>query len=195
MPMPSASADGHLHVVHVSAVPDRLEDAVREPERQDVLDRFLPQVVIDAVDLRLGAAPWTARRSARGRSPGRSRTASRRSPGASRWSSFVRPASARLSGDRTEEVRAASRDRTGHLAAPVCAAPIDGQLRLQIGVERRHREVTGEVIETLFDASPLGGLQRLAFGAAHALAHRAAEHVAIDRRCGRRRGWRTRRGR
>ena len=48
--------DGHLHVVDVAAVPDRLEDAVGEPERQDVLDGLLPEVVIDAVDLRLAQA-------------------------------------------------------------------------------------------------------------------------------------------
>ncbi len=31
----------HLHVVHVATVPDWLEDAVREPEREDVLNGFL----------------------------------------------------------------------------------------------------------------------------------------------------------
>ena len=44
---------GDLHVVDVAAVPDRLEDRVAEPQDQDVLDRLLPQVVVDAVDLPL----------------------------------------------------------------------------------------------------------------------------------------------
>jgi hypothetical protein len=44
---------GDLHVVDEVPVPDRLEQAVREAERQYVLDRLLPQVVVDAVDLRL----------------------------------------------------------------------------------------------------------------------------------------------
>src|ERR1019366_881549 len=37
----------------VAAIPDGLENSVRETERQNVLDRFFAQVVIDAVDLAL----------------------------------------------------------------------------------------------------------------------------------------------
>ena len=40
-----------LHVIHVAAVPQRLEDAVAEAEGQDVLHGLLAQVMIDAVDL------------------------------------------------------------------------------------------------------------------------------------------------
>jgi hypothetical protein len=36
------------------AVPDRLEERVGEPEIQQVVDRFLPQIVIDAEDRRFG---------------------------------------------------------------------------------------------------------------------------------------------
>ncbi len=43
--------DGDLHVVDVAAVPHRLEDGVGEAQGQDVLDRLLPQVVVDPVDL------------------------------------------------------------------------------------------------------------------------------------------------
>ncbi len=42
---------GDLHVVHVAAIPDGLEDGVGEAEDQDVLDRLLTQVVVDPVDL------------------------------------------------------------------------------------------------------------------------------------------------
>ena len=47
-----AEALGHrdLDVLHVAAVPDRLEERVREPEVEDVVDRFLAQVVVDAED-------------------------------------------------------------------------------------------------------------------------------------------------
>jgi len=42
-----------LHVVDEVAVPDRLEQAVRESEREDVLRWLLAEVVIDAKDLLL----------------------------------------------------------------------------------------------------------------------------------------------
>ena len=42
---------GDLHVVHVAAVPDGLEEAVGEAEDEDVLHRLLAQVVVDAEDL------------------------------------------------------------------------------------------------------------------------------------------------
>ena len=44
---------GDLHVVDVAPVPERLEDAVAEAEDQQVADRLLAEVVVDAVDLRL----------------------------------------------------------------------------------------------------------------------------------------------
>ena len=45
---------GHrdLHALDAIAVPDRLEELVGEPERQDVEDRFLAQVVVDPEDPR-----------------------------------------------------------------------------------------------------------------------------------------------
>ena len=44
---------GHhdLHVIHEVPVPQGLEDRVGKPEGQDVLDRLLAEVVVDAVDL------------------------------------------------------------------------------------------------------------------------------------------------
>src|SRR5262249_60703244 len=46
---------GHvdLHVGDVPTVPDRLEQAVGEPERQDVVHRLLAEEVVDPEDLRL----------------------------------------------------------------------------------------------------------------------------------------------
>ena len=41
-----------LHVVHVAPVPQRFEDPVAEPERQDILHGLFAQVVVDAVDVR-----------------------------------------------------------------------------------------------------------------------------------------------
>ena len=51
---PLCLRDRHLDVIDVSPVPDRLEDPVGEPERQDVLDGLLSEIVIDAIDLRFG---------------------------------------------------------------------------------------------------------------------------------------------
>ena len=48
-----ALGDHHLDVVDVAPVPDRLEDRVGEPQRQDVLHRLLAHVVVDAEDLGL----------------------------------------------------------------------------------------------------------------------------------------------
>ena len=53
---------GDLHVVDVIAVPQRLEDAVGEPEHHDVLDRLLAEIMVDAIDLALSPA----RRGSRG---------------------------------------------------------------------------------------------------------------------------------
>ena len=45
--------DRDLDVVDVAGVPDRLEEGVREPEGEEVLDRLLAEVVVDPVDLPL----------------------------------------------------------------------------------------------------------------------------------------------
>ena len=42
-----------LHVIDITAVPDRLENAIGEAENQDVLNGFLAEIMIDAIDLRL----------------------------------------------------------------------------------------------------------------------------------------------
>ena len=44
---------GDLHVVDVRAVPEWLDDAVREPEHHHVLNGFFTEVVVDTVDLLL----------------------------------------------------------------------------------------------------------------------------------------------
>ena len=46
--------DGDLHVVDVLPAPQGLEDAVAEPEDEEVLDGLLAEVVVDAVDALLG---------------------------------------------------------------------------------------------------------------------------------------------
>ena len=57
--------DGDLDVVDVLAVPDRLEYAVGEPEREDVLHRLLAEVMVDAIDLFLGRRPASLARAPR----------------------------------------------------------------------------------------------------------------------------------
>ena len=44
---------GNLDVVDVVSVPDRLEDGIGKAKDEQVLDRFLAQVVVDSEDLRL----------------------------------------------------------------------------------------------------------------------------------------------
>ncbi len=43
---------GDLNVIHIVAVPQRLENAVAKTEHHQVLDRVFAQVVVDAVNLR-----------------------------------------------------------------------------------------------------------------------------------------------
>ena len=63
---PGAALDrqllGHvdLDVVDVLAVPDRLEQAVAEAKREDVLHRLLAEEVVDTEDLRLPRARCAA---------------------------------------------------------------------------------------------------------------------------------------
>ena len=48
---PDVLGHGDLHVVDVALVPQRLEDRVGEAQGEDVLDRLLAQVVVDAEDV------------------------------------------------------------------------------------------------------------------------------------------------
>jgi len=41
----------HLHVIHVAAIPNRLENAVRETERQNILNCFFSKIMIDSINL------------------------------------------------------------------------------------------------------------------------------------------------
>ncbi len=43
--------DGDLHVIDVAPIPDRLEDAVGEAKRENILHRFLAEIMVDAIDL------------------------------------------------------------------------------------------------------------------------------------------------
>ena len=69
--------DGDLHVVDELPVPDRLEDAVGEPQRQHVLDGLLAEVVVDAEDLVLVEVLLEPSVQLARRLRGRDRTASR----------------------------------------------------------------------------------------------------------------------
>ena len=60
----------------VAAIPDRLEERVREAEDEEVLHRLLPEVVIDAEDRRLVEEPVQRRVELARRRRGRGRTAS-----------------------------------------------------------------------------------------------------------------------
>ena len=70
MPEPEGLGHVDLDVVDVLPVPDRLEQAVGESERQDVLRRLLAQEVVDPEDLVLGedSCTWSLSSSALARS-------------------------------------------------------------------------------------------------------------------------------
>jgi hypothetical protein len=38
-------------MVDIATIPNRFKDAVAESEHQDILNRFFPQIMIDAIDL------------------------------------------------------------------------------------------------------------------------------------------------
>ena len=89
---PHRLGDRDLHVVDELAVPDRLEDAVREPQRQHVLDRLLAEVVVDPEHLALVEVllirAFSARAEARSWPNGFS-TISRIQPSAARRSAIL----------------------------------------------------------------------------------------------------------
>ena len=45
---------GNLHVIDTGTVPARLENAIGKAQRQQVLDRFFTQVVVDAINAGFG---------------------------------------------------------------------------------------------------------------------------------------------
>ncbi len=64
---PDRLRHGDLHVVDVTAVPDRLEQGIGETKGEDVLYGFFAQVVVDAVDLRFAKHPGQGADQASGR--------------------------------------------------------------------------------------------------------------------------------
>ena len=64
-------------MVNVAPIPEQLEDAVAEPEDQQVADRLLAQVVVDAIDLQLAEDLAELAVEALGRNRRRGRRASR----------------------------------------------------------------------------------------------------------------------
>ena len=91
-----AEALGHrdLHVLDVVAVPDRLEERVREAEVEQVLHRFLAEKVVDAKDGRLREAAMQRVVQLAAPRRDRGRTASRRRRGRRRRSPTARSSSA-----------------------------------------------------------------------------------------------------
>ena len=79
---PELLGHGDLDPLDVVAVPDRLEEAVGEPEVEEVLHRLLAEVVIDAEDRGLGEELVQRRVERLRPRRGRARTASPPRPGA-----------------------------------------------------------------------------------------------------------------
>ncbi len=137
--------DRDLHMVDVIAVPDRLEHAVGEAQHQDVLHRFLAEVMIDPVDLVFGRGFSAIRRSAPWRRQGRCRTA------------FPPPAAARRrslpSACRCGRVRLADRGKGGGWRRQIEQAVAAGRaVRLQPLQPCAHRIERGRVLRIGLDA-------------------------------------------
>ena len=178
---PDAFRRRDLHVVHVLAVPDRLEDRVGEPEHEEVLDSLLREVMVDAVDLVLGErlAHHPVQR-VRAREAGAERLLQDHPhPGARRRVRHVRGHAARrevLDGRRDD----ARRDRqVDHAAAA------GGQSRLDLGEMpsdgregRGVREVAGDVREARGEALPQLRA-RMRAELVESLAHRGAERRVV----------------
>ena len=89
---PGAFGHGDLDALHQVPVPQGLEDGVGKAEDQEVLDRFLAQVVVDAVDLGLvEIAVQQLLIEILGAMPGPGRRASPPPGGSSRGCGSVRP--------------------------------------------------------------------------------------------------------
>ena len=101
--------DGDLDVIDVIAVPDRLEHAVGEAQHQDVLDRFLAEIMIDPVDLMFVHRASAVRRSALSPKRDRCRTAFRPPAAATRRSSLQHAGAAEFAADRREGVGGVAR--------------------------------------------------------------------------------------
>ena len=50
----------HLHIIHISAIPNRLKDGIGESEKQNVLSGLFSKIVINAINLALVETAWTA---------------------------------------------------------------------------------------------------------------------------------------
>ena len=57
---PDRLGDGDLDIVDAVRIPDRLEEEIAEAQRQDVLDGFLAQIMVDAECPLLGKPNATA---------------------------------------------------------------------------------------------------------------------------------------
>ena len=184
-PLLDAEGLGHgdLHVVDVAAVPQRLEDGVGEAQRQHVLHRLLPEVVVDPVDLRLvedcGAGRRRAARAlSRSRPNGFSITSRTAAPGCG---GSVEPG-------RAEAGRRPPRTRSGWWPGRRCGCrecPARSSSSSSSSLQRG--EGVGVVVVAGHVAAVLDHLVPARTGVGDRVDHQVAEPLVVDRRCGPRR--------
>ena len=176
---------GHrdLHVGYVIAVPERLVDLVGEAQDEEVLDRFLPEIVVDAVDLLLAEVPSQLPVEGAGAVD----VVAERL-----LHDDARPAVAVLGEAGVAQVLddvVVEAGRRGAVEEPVggsAATVLDvGQRRLQPRVEREVLGITGRVVERPGKALPHVLGRRLdASVIADGLAHPSPEFVVAHLRAG-----------
>ena len=171
-----ASFDAHrlgdrdLDMVDELSVPDRLENAVREPQREHVLDRFLAEVVVDPKDLVFGVPLLQDR----------SQLASGGSVVAKRLlDDHARPALALTTGadlvdDRLECLRRHSKVEDPVAERAVFLVALVEQLRDAV-LAGRAVELGSDVAQTLGERVPHILAERVAGVLLHRLLHRCGE--------------------
>ena len=134
-------------MIHVPAVPEGLEDAVAEAEGEDVLDRLLPQVVVDPIDLRLveGLVDLRVQRDRRGQVVAERLLDDHAAPARPVGAGQLRPRRADESGrpELSDHGRVAGR-RRGQIVHAVSARPVPS---LDLGELFAKRRVSRRVLE------------------------------------------------
>ena len=172
-------ADGDLHVVHGVAVPELLENRIGKAEHQNVLHRFLAEIMVNAADLLFVGVAGQFARSARARRRGRGRTVSRRRCAASRRLPCA-AAPARCSCSMTCAELARLRGEIKQQVFPQRRAAERGQHFFQLFVGRGVGEVALAIKQVCGEFLPDRFVHR--FGAGKLVERRAQFRAATIRR-------------
>src|SRR5271169_293418 len=161
---PDGFGGSNLHVIYMVAIPQRLEDRVRKPQRHDVLDRLLAEEMIHAEDLRLVEDLEDAGVERLGGSKITAKRLFDNDPTPTAVLLLSQPGGAKALDDRTEQLLGDGEVEQD--IAPGLGFPLDlfEQIRkLAVGV--RGGEIAGEMGDATGDQIPCLGVERLAVAA------------------------------